>query len=582
MRKVYFLLSFLLMIGVLNAQTKRTSFDVNRSIKAPKLSVHSATGVKLPDTDTLDNTLPTDTLTAYTLQGQWGYFPGHNGYQMNKYAEKFTNSIPGEINGIFVAVAVAYAANPNASVTFKVYSGSGNTPGAELGSKTVQIGSFTTQQYNEVVFDNPIPVTGNFFVGYEITYSNPVDTFSTFIAKFGNPNRTVNTAYCMYNNSWYAVDNLFQGGPKTAHAILVRFAANTSSNPTASVAPTSYTFTNVPVNTTATSTNFTLTNAGGGTLTASAVNGLSGTPFTCSLNPSTVNLATGQSVNFTFSYNPTAAGTHTATATIVTNGGNVNITLNGTAVSCSAITTFPWVESFEGTAFPPQCWNNLDVDGDGKKWEVRDESQGWDAYDGTKCAVSASWVQQPLTPNNYLITPQLSIPNNNMVLKFYAAPQDPQWPSEYFGVEVSTTGIQPANFSSIFTYTLQAADSVWKEFTLPLANYSGQNIYIAFRHYNCTDWFYMKLDKVQVMQATDIDFSQINGPVFVYPNPASSKLMVANEKASRIEIYNLKGQLVAEYSNTTEANISEIAQGTYMVKIVTNNHVFTQKINIVR
>jgi hypothetical protein len=117
---------------------------------------------------------------------------------------------------------------------------------------------------------------------------------------------------------------------------------------------------------------------------------------------------------------------------------------------------------------------------------------------------------------------------------------------------------------------------------LPLANYNGQNIFIAFRHYNCTDWFYVKLDKVQVMQSSDIDVSNISGNVFVYPNPASDKLVVANEKASRIEIYNLKGQMVAEYSNTYEANVSKLAQGTYMVKVITNNVVFTQKINIVR
>ncbi|MCX7861953.1 MAG: choice-of-anchor J domain-containing protein [Bacteroidales bacterium] len=266
-------------------------------------------------------------------------------------------------------------------------------------------------------------------------------------------------------------------------------------------------------------------------------------------------------------------------------GGNTSYwtsTPNQFTVLCDAVNTYPYVESFEGTNFPPNCWFNIDADGDGKKWEVRNASQGWGIYDGTKCAVSASWVQQPLTPNNYLITPRFTINNSNMILKFYAAPQDPAYPSDKFGVEVSTTGTQPSNFTSIYTYTLTAADTVWKEITLPLSSYNGQNIYIAFRHYDCTDWFYMKIDKVQVMQSTDVDVSQINSPIFVYPNPASSKLMVANEKASRIEIYNLKGQLVAEFNDTYEANISNLAQGTYMVRVATNNYVITQKINIAR
>ncbi len=581
MKNVYILLSLLLIAGMLNAQTKRTSIDAKLKHQVTKLTFTSANGIKLPDTDTLENILDSDTLTVYTLQGQWGYFPGHNGYQINAFAEKFTNTIPGEINGIFVGVALAYAADPNRTISFKVYA-DGATPGAALATKTVPINTLQEGTYNEIIFDNPVPVTGNFYVGYEITYNSPTDTIATYIAQFNNPARTTNTAYCKYSNSWYSVENLFQGAPKTAMAIAVRFAANTSSNPTAVVTPNTYDFGNVSVGSSALSTNFTLTNAGGGTLTASAVNGLAGTPFTCSLNPANVNLATGQSVTFTFSYIPTSAGTHTATATIETNGGNVTVTLTGNGITCSTISQFPWVESFEGTDFPPACWENLDVDNDGKKWEVRDVSQGWSTYDGTKCAVSASWVQTPLNPNNYLITPQISIPNGNMVLKFYVAPQDPDWPSEFFGVEVSTTNNQPASFSSIYTYTLTIDDTIWKEVILPLTNYNGQNIFIAFRHYNCTDWFYMKLDKVSVEEGSGIDFSNLNSNVFVYPNPASTTLKVANEKASRIEIYNLNGQLVAEYSNTYEANVANLAQGTYMVKIVTTNNVFTQKINIVR
>jgi len=249
---------------------------------------------------------------------------------------------------------------------------------------------------------------------------------------------------------------------------------------------------------------------------------------------------------------------------------------------CNAVTTFPFTESFEGTIFPPACWLNLDVDGDGKKWEVRNNPTQWPAYDGSNVAVSASWVNVPLTPNNYLITPQFAIPNSNMVLKFYVAPQDPEWPNEFIGVEVSTTNNQPSSFTSVYTTTLQAADTIWREVTIPLSNYNGQNIYIAFRHYNCTDLFYVKIDKVQVMQSSEIDVTNINSNVFVYPNPASTSLKVANEKAMRIEIYNLKGQLVGEYTNTSEVNISHLAQGTYMVKVATNNAVVTQKINVVR
>jgi hypothetical protein len=251
---------------------------------------------------------------------------------------------------------------------------------------------------------------------------------------------------------------------------------------------------------------------------------------------------------------------------------------------CNPISVYPYVESFESSSFPPNCWTVVDVDGDGKNWEL-ESAPGFPAYDGNQVAVSASWdyqTFQPLNPNNYLITPQFFIPNSNMILKFYAAPQDPDYPNEFLGVEVSTTNTQPSSFTSVYTTTLQAADSVWREIIIPLSNYNGQNIYIAFRHYNCTDMFYVKIDKVQVMQSTDINVTNIHSNIFVYPNPASTTLNIANEKAIRLEIYDLKGQLVANYSNVKVADISNLSAGTYMVRIVTNNETVSQKITIVK
>ncbi|MGQ9846290.1 MAG: T9SS type A sorting domain-containing protein [Bacteroidales bacterium] len=70
--------------------------------------------------------------------------------------------------------------------------------------------------------------------------------------------------------------------------------------------------------------------------------------------------------------------------------------------------------------------------------------------------------------------------------------------------------------------------------------------------------------------------------VVLYPNPVSETLYVVNEKAVDVEIYNINGQLVAKYNNQNVINVADLAQGTYMVKVVTNNNVITQKINIVR
>jgi len=69
--------------------------------------------------------------------------------------------------------------------------------------------------------------------------------------------------------------------------------------------------------------------------------------------------------------------------------------------------------------------------------------------------------------------------------------------------------------------------------------------------------------------------------VVLYPNPVSETLYVVNEKAVHVEIYNLQGQCVAKYFNENVINVADLAQGTYLVKVVTDNKVITQKINII-
>ncbi len=73
--------------------------------------------------------------------------------------------------------------------------------------------------------------------------------------------------------------------------------------------------------------------------------------------------------------------------------------------------------------------------------------------------------------------------------------------------------------------------------------------------------------------------------VSVYPNPASTEIHVDHAAGASIEVYNLMGQSVMSVTNATEfntVNVESLAAGTYIVKVVNNNNVKTQKINIVK
>ena len=82
---------------------------------------------------------------------------------------------------------------------------------------------------------------------------------------------------------------------------------------------------------------------------------------------------------------------------------------------------------------------------------------------------------------------------------------------------------------------------------------------------------------------TETQMAQLNANI--YPNPASTQLHVDNVEGATISIYNLVGEKVMEVANANKfntLNTSELAAGSYIVKVVNNDKVTTKKINIVK
>jgi len=165
-----------------------------------------------------------------------------------------------------------------------------------------------------------------------------------------------------------------------------------------------------------------------------------------------------------------------------------------------------FTEGFEGGVVPPTDWLNIDHDGDGFLWKII-EPPGFPPHSGDYSAGSESWdaVQQvPLTPDNWLITPPM-IASDITELSYWVAAQDPDWAQEHIEVWISTTGTTvPDDFTDqVDDYTCPAGSSDWFERVIDLSSYDGENIYIAFRHCDCTDWFWIKIDDVTV---TNVEF----------------------------------------------------------------------------
>jgi len=150
-------------------------------------------------------------------------------------------------------------------------------------------------------------------------------------------------------------------------------------------------------------------------------------------------------------------------------------------------------EQFESNTLPTG-WTIVDADGDSYNWDVSTPYTVFTCHSGVGCIASASYVNNvgALTPDNWLITPQVTISAND-TLAFWVAGQDASYAAENFGVYVSTTGTNTSDFTSVYQGT---STDTYTRIAISMAAYAGQNVYIAFRHYNTTDMYWLNLDDV--------------------------------------------------------------------------------------
>jgi len=161
-----------------------------------------------------------DSLALYGYQGG-GYLAGHNADGIDAFADSFTVNQSGmEVTGVYMGFAVAKASSANDSITVHVWDAANGSPGSSLGTKKVQINRIsidvTNQQLTYVDFsNNPVSISGDFFVGFSITYGQG-DTVAMITNQIGQS--TPATAWSRFQGSWLNYDE-FQTPLELSHLI---------------------------------------------------------------------------------------------------------------------------------------------------------------------------------------------------------------------------------------------------------------------------------------------------------------------------------------------------------------------------
>lgn len=153
----------------------------------------------------------------------------------------------------------------------------------------------------------------------------------------------------------------------------------------------------------------------------------------------------------------------------------------------------------------------IDADGDGNNWMLGTPDQGFfgrpTEYGWNQAALYSEsvdrWDGTVYTPDNYVVCPKSYIgPNSQFSL--WAAPINDNYPGDHIGVAVSTgSGDDPADFDLIWEQDMpgegsQGVSFSYTQFFIDLSQYEGQEIYIAVRHFNCTDKFIVMIDELKL------------------------------------------------------------------------------------
>jgi len=119
-----------------------------------------------------------------------------------------------------------------------------------------------------------------------------------------------------------------------------------------------------------------------------------------------------------------------------------------------------------------------------------------------------------LTPDNWLITPQLRLSSGASTLIWYVASQDshPLYVSEHYSVLVSRHLNEIEYFTPVYEETLTT--NSWSRREISLDEFVDEEIYIAFRHHDSYDKFQMKLDDI-VVKTSDLFVPQTSNVTII-------------------------------------------------------------------
>jgi len=202
-------------------------------------------------------------------------------------------------------------------------------------------------------------------------------------------------------------------------------------------------------------------------------------------------------------------------------------------------------------------WSVYDADADGNNWSVYPTS----GINSSRCVGSRSYYSGTLNPDNWLITPKVSLDG---ALNFWTKNYSSTWLDKidvYVLVGEMNEEDPTAGFEKVTDGIIPPAE--WSEYNIDLTQYAGAEGYIAFRHYESENMFLIYLDNIALMPTVPA------APTNVVVEPAATTATVTWDAAENVT-WNLRYRPVAEsefenefwgFEESTEGNIDVALKG---------------------
>ena len=270
----------------------------------------------------------------------------------------------------------------------------------------------------------------------------------------------------------------------------------------------------------------------------------------------------------------------------------------------------------------PTGWGVFENDGDNIHWNLSQAGNSFTSGpDGSIAIYSYTQYYGSLTPDNYIVTSEKYPITKKSVLSWDAKSSDlsTYYNKEHYAVVVST---DKKTWDIVWETTINYTD--YKHEMVSLAQYEGQEVYVGFRHYNCTGedattlvidnivlantsingigiqnailpagTYYFLIEgsisaeyTVDIRLASDVEeddtenVNEFTNAFNIYPNPATSVVYVESELNAKANIIDMLGRSVkeVEFNGNTTIDIEDLNRGIYFISIQGENSQHVQKL----